>query len=238
LPNLSFLLFTGANANHNISADGAVVCYSYQFSNDLADEDAIKLNNPDENIVINSNNRALAIEGRSSINGATDSVQLYLYNLLPQDYNLQITAQALNYVGAKEAYLVDKASGSEYPIDVISGQINVPFTSTSFSTTSDRFYVKFNSASNNGNGSAINPPIDILVPSPVTSMVGIHYSMPANTNFSIRLLSMDGKKLYTQNVVSSSQGQINIPVSNYAQGIYLVEIQIANRRIIKKIIKD
>jgi hypothetical protein len=244
LPNLSFLLFTGTNANNNISADGAVVCYSNQFSNDLADEDAIKLNNPDENIVINSNNKALAIEGRTSINSATDSVQLYLYNLLPQDYNLQVTAQALNFVGANEAYLVDKLSGTEYPIDVISGQINVPFTSTSFSTNSDRFYVKFNSTNNNSNGSGgsgsatNNPPVQIIVPSPVTSMIGINYSMPANTNFSIRLLSMDGKKLFTQNVVSSSQGQINIPVSNYAQGIYLVEIQIANRRIIKKIIKD
>ncbi len=238
LPKISFQLFVGNNQNNTISADGAVVAYNTNYSTGLSDEDAIKLDNPDENIAVKSNAKLLTIEGRPSIS-YNDSIQLYLYNLQPLIYNLQVNVTALNNVGANEAFLVDKLAGVEYPLNTTSSNINVAFVATPNNLNSDRFYVIFNK---NSGFPVSNPnlglPITVTVPSPVISTATVTYSLPQASNFSIKLLSVDGKLLYEKNFPSQQQGQISIPMSQYSQGFYLVEFMVGDKKINRRVFKQ
>ena len=85
--------------------DGIQVRYGHTFSNEVTDEDILKMANTNESLSILSKTKSLVVEKRNSII-ANDSVQLKLSNVRVQGYRYEIKLKNLDIPGVN-AYLVD-----------------------------------------------------------------------------------------------------------------------------------
>ena len=90
-----------------VNMDGAAVCYQTNFSNDIAKEDAEKINNNSECIAINSHAYLYSIEGKPAPL-LSDSISLKLYNTTNNaNYQLEVNLSQFTNLGL-QPYLKDR----------------------------------------------------------------------------------------------------------------------------------
>ena len=120
--------------------DGVITSYSDQSSNSVDRGDAVKILNPSENIGLERNGTALAIERRLATYNL-DTIFLNLSSLKMQDYKLQINAQ--NFASTSvSALLKDSYSmANNNTVLNMSGLTEINFTANTdaASTAPDRF---------------------------------------------------------------------------------------------------
>ena len=119
--------------------------YEPENDNDnVNDEDANKMTNPDENIAVERNNKLMSIEKRSmpTIN---DTIQLKLWQLAQDNYTLRFNGS--NFAINLNAYLQDSYLNNETPIN-LNGTTDYNFTTTSTAATTaaNRFTIVFRSS--------------------------------------------------------------------------------------------
>jgi len=67
----------------------------------------------------------------------------------------------------------------------------------------------------------------------------VKYSSPTPvTNAGVRLLNFSGQSLQQQNIGSLQQAQVTIPAKGLASGMYIVQLQLDNQTITRKVIKQ
>lgn len=124
------------------AADGNVVAFDDDYSNEFDANDALKLINTGENISILSNEKTLAVEARKMV-VETDTIFYNFANLRQQPYQLRFGPQAMGASGLT-AYLFDKYLHTTTNIS-LSDTTVVDFTvnGEAGSSAVDRFYVVF-----------------------------------------------------------------------------------------------
>lgn len=75
-------------------------------------------------------------------------------------------------------------------------------------------------------------------PNPVVDYLNINCTNPINSNLSFVLIDVTGKTILTQEMISVSNQNHSIDVSNLSNGIYFLEIKVNSIIIKKKIIKN
>ncbi len=121
--------------------DGASIIFDEIRSNNVDDDDAIKMMNMGENIGIKVNNFILAIEARKAVE-STDTIHLSLSNFKKQQYKLELVPR--NMSNNISAYIEDKFLNTRQSINLTSNSfISFNITSDAASSKSDRFSIVF-----------------------------------------------------------------------------------------------
>jgi len=237
LPKLLINLFLPNNTN---SADGAVLVFDNNFSKAVGKEDAVKFNNLDENIAINNYNTLLCIDARP-LPENKDTVQLSAYNLLSTAYTLKLNTENFsNYNG--DVILIDNYSNQAYPIDNAGTVAVVPYTITpdTLSKAKNRFQLVFSSKTIAATVTADSTEkfSVTLSSNPVSDQLTVYYTAPNSGNTFVRVFNGNGQSVKTIILGMQQIGQTTIPMYQYPNGIYFVEVKIGSDTVIKKVIKN
>jgi hypothetical protein len=121
--------------------DGNVVAFDKIFSNKIDGDDALKLNNSNENFSIKRYDKTLIVEAREEIK-AVDTIFYQTSNLSKQAYKLFFIPE--NFPATLEAFLSDQYLNTETKIN-LNDTCSVDFTITADagSAKEDRFLVVF-----------------------------------------------------------------------------------------------
>ena len=135
------LFYTDVHGYHQ-RADGVTAEYADKFSASVDQNDAIEINNWDENIAIAREGKHLAIESRPEIITG-DTLPLFMNHMKQRDYEFQFAGNNFSDPSL-QATLIDNFTGKRTPVSV-SGTTVVPFTITSVagSFAANRFMVVF-----------------------------------------------------------------------------------------------
>jgi hypothetical protein len=107
------------DASENLLLDGAAIAYDSKFSNNISQEDAMKMVNAKENISILSNDEQLSIEGRNSPS-IFDSVKLNLTQF-SEGEKYQLVVNTTDFVNkGLQPYLVDKFTNTTTLLNLLS----------------------------------------------------------------------------------------------------------------------
>ena len=134
-------LYILANSTSQI-CDGVLNMYDSAYSNDLNDNDVLKLLNPSENLGIKRENTSLAIEFRNGMND-NDTIFYNLSQVKVADYQFEFIPMNLNATGM-EAYLEDTYLNTKSQVSLSSSTlINFNTINDPGSYNPDRFRVVF-----------------------------------------------------------------------------------------------
>lgn len=196
--------------------------------------DMIKLNNPDVDFyTLSDDNQPLSIDMRPYEDNKT--IKLGFMPYMEQKFVLKVPSMVVP-AGVK-LYLHDKflnkteelAEGFEYWFDA---------TADSNSYGHDRFSINM-----------VGTPTDVsvlnqrttatmqLIPNPAQQSVKVSFEKIAGNEAIVKLMDITGKVLYTK-PVAQGQGSIIIPLSDLPNGIYIVELNAQNTRIVEKLVKQ
>jgi hypothetical protein len=78
----------------------------------------------------------------------------------------------------------------------------------------------------------------MLVPNPATSTVNLSFSAPLSRETGIRIMSVEGVCILTQDLGVQKSGSVNISLDNLASGIYMVELTSGEDKVVKRLIKE
>jgi hypothetical protein len=108
-------------------ADGNVVVFDAQYSNDIDADDALKLTTSAENIGMIRDGKVLVVEARQPVT-SEDTITYYIWNLsqIVKEYRLVLTPSNLAQPGLT-ATLEDSYTGNKTPIDLSQPTITVNF---------------------------------------------------------------------------------------------------------------
>lgn len=139
------LYFTEPNGFRRM-ADGIKVLYDNRYSPLVDNNDALEVNNWDENIAIARDGKNLSIEGRPVIKKA-DNLPIFMNNMKPGKYEFECTPAAFTNTGLT-VLLLDNFTGNRTHLSV-TNTVVVPFTVTSnpASSAANRFSIVFSQSS-------------------------------------------------------------------------------------------
>ena len=80
----------------------------------------------------------------------------------------------------------------------------------------------------------------MVYPNPVTSFINIDTEVKNPTNIEFTLVDISGKTVYTSSKEKNFTGKYNksVNISDFENGIYVLNLRIGNNFYIKKIIKE
>lgn len=139
---LSLSLYNPAEPQYG-PADGNVVVFNHDYSNEIDGDDAIKMSNSAENAGISSHDSILAIEARKMVH-RNDTIFYDMKNLRIQAYQLRFGPRNLSAVGL-EAFLVDRFLNTQTSVSLLDSTfIDFNVTTDAGSYAANRFYLIFN----------------------------------------------------------------------------------------------
>jgi hypothetical protein len=134
-------LFTGPDES-DIIADGNVVVFGNDFSNEFDGDDALKITSAGENFDLKRNGKLLSIEARSPIIN-TDTIYYNISHLAQKTYQLRFAPENMESNGM-EAFLVDQFLNTTIPVSLTDSTfINITISSNAVSAAAGRFKVIF-----------------------------------------------------------------------------------------------
>ncbi len=210
-------LYSGTEA-----VDANVVVFNNAYPYAVADEDAVKLANPQENFAIIQSSKKLAIEGRPVIN-ESDTIFFSTWNLKQQQYRLEFVPNKMAASGLiatfEDKYLhtstlvsLDEATSVTFTVDA-----------NKASSAHDRFRIVFGKP-----GLIEDTKAGFTVfPNPVAGKtVNLQFKKQIAGKYSIRLTNTTGQVVLTK-VIGYAGGNgtqvINLP-ANTARGSYQLEV--------------
>jgi hypothetical protein len=135
------LYYTESNG-YRRQADGVKVIYDDIYSTAIDADDAAEINNWDENIAINRDNKHLAIESRPVINKG-DNIPLFMNNMKQRAYEFEFTPSAFTSTNLK-AELVDNFLNTRTLLSVEDPTVvRFSVTANAASAAASRFTVEF-----------------------------------------------------------------------------------------------
>jgi hypothetical protein len=218
-------LYQNSNNTSNI-VDANVVVFNNNYSNDIADEDAVKVNNTVENLGITKGEKTLTIEGRKMVTNG-DVITFNTWNLKPQNYTLELVADNM-YQEGLEAELVDSYTNINTTLN-LQNTTSYSFTvsNEAASFQKNRFSILFKSKAGNTNIVATKTGVNIS-PNPITQhTANISFSKMVSGNYTLQLFDLSGKlvfKTQQQHNGGSNNYQMVIPAS-ITKGLYQLEVK-------------
>jgi hypothetical protein len=123
-------------------ADGNMVAYDDEFTNEIDGDDAIKFGNTGENFAMSRNGKKLIVEARSRITDA-DTIQYNMWNMRPQNYTVVVIPENVRQNGMT-AFFVDKYLGTRTPVSLTDSTfLPITITNDAASSAAERFMIVF-----------------------------------------------------------------------------------------------
>lgn len=206
------------------AADGLVVLFGADKTNEVDANDAGKLINLDENLATKTSGKLFTIESKA-LPALTDEIQLDINTYRTTDYTLVIEGKNIEGVTAK---LFDQFTQTYTEIPE-SAAVNYNFSvnaANSPSVASDRFKIVF------VNKPALNNEV-FLYPNPSNGGI-INLKFTDNTQESkVSIINIMGQLLYSKKVEAGQTVNLN---QSFTPGIYFVKIEQGGKSVVKKLI--
>ena len=215
-----------------VTTDAGIVAFDNRYSDEVNSDDAVKMENPTENIsIINKESEtALAIEARSELTDKNESVSLLLSNINADNYRLQFDFTAYESLHSN-VFIEDTRLNTITQLTPANNMY--AFTADAKADNSNRFRLIFkkNTSSNMA---------DITVsPNPNTgSNLNISYNGLAAGRAMVKILDTKGTVVYSavmQLAADKGLQQINLP-NKPTPGLYMIEmVDAKGKQFIKKV---
>lgn len=225
---------SNALANQATAADGLIVKFGSNFTNDIDATDANKFTNLDENFATNNNGKLLSIESRA-MPQSTDEIALHINQYRKLNYS--IVAEAKNIEGVTP-FLFDKFNQTytEIPLDG-AAKYNYSITSSdALSTSSTRFDIVFKTKSTLGTEMNEFKQGIQLYPNPVNESWFLLSSSTGTQDLEIEIFNVLGQKINfsTSNLEANT---IKVEISKVTKkGVYWVNVKQNGQEVTHKII--
>jgi len=210
------------DASGNDILDANVVVFNNRYSNAVAEEDAVKMTNPDENFGILQGSKTLAVEGRSLVADA-DEIVFSMSRLKQRDYTLEFVPQQLQAQGL-EAVLEDSYLNTSTPLNLeASTRISFTVDANPASSAANRFKIVLRKVK----PATDNKAAYTIAPNPVENgLVNLQFNNRPAGQYSVRILTAGGQPVLIRNLVhagGSAAQTMRLP-GRLAAGLYMVEI--------------
>lgn len=225
------LLTAEAFAQNGSAADGFIIRFNDNYSNDIDSKDAVKPVNQDENAAVLNNGTKLSIESRS-MPVPNDVIAISNTTYRTTDYTYTVRVNSLDGV---TAYLVDKFENTTTEL------VNNQATNYSFTVSPDsegsiadnRFDIIFEENALNTGG--FTKKSFIVYPNPVTNnQFNIVIESPETA--SVAIFNQLGQQISCSSTIVSGSTVSVTPDTNLAPGMYIVTVKNQNTSTTKKII--
>jgi hypothetical protein len=77
-----------------------------------------------------------------------------------------------------------------------------------------------------------------LVPNPATDQVSVRVNSSVDAKAEVRIMSVTGQLMMTEVMPTAQHGQLVLPISNLAAGMYMVEVTVDGQKMTKQLIKN
>ncbi len=210
--------------------------FSMKFSDDASDEfeyaDGGKPVNPDLNFYSwSSNHLPLADDRRPFSNDKI--VPLGITSKYLQHFILRVDNYAVPEGG--QVYLHDKYLGT-YTLLTQGTEYGFDITKEAGSQGDNRFELGLRT------GATVAQTASklqvLMVPNPATSGVNISYTAPEVAATTVRLMTVEGVCVLTQELGPQQSGSINLALDNLAAGIYMVAFTSGKDRVVQRLVKE
>ncbi len=215
--------------------------YDDTYNKALDGNDAIEVNNWDENIAISRAGKHLSIEERPLLT-KTDTLFLYMNNMKQKAYEFEFNPAGLNHPDL-EAMLADKYLGTKTPISLTAKTI-IPFsvTADAVSSSANRFMVVF--AAKAG-APIVAAPVTTskqmqISPNPVNGKTVTLLLNVGRGTYTIRISNKLGQKIMSKTIFhadGTSTEKIELP-QVLANGVYQLNLSGAGISITQQLIKN
>ncbi|MBZ9788460.1 T9SS type A sorting domain-containing protein, partial [Psychroflexus sp. CAK57W] len=214
-----------------IVVDGVRLYFKESFDNAIQNNDALKFWNSDESFAIRHKDKYLSIE-RRKYPAPEETVQFNLFNYKNAAYQLEMDMQDFE----KTAYLKDNYTGDLQKLE------NNAVTTYSFtankqipeSVSITRFELKFEQETLGVE--EINTKDISVYPNPASEILNIQLPDFSGQNAKLQLMDMAGRLIFTESV-NVENGRISTrKIENLGSGVYLINIEVDDKKYTKKII--
>ncbi len=207
-----------------------------KFNDDATNEedanyDATKPSSPaDLNFYsLSADNKKLSIDGRPY--QAESAIPLGIQSSVAQDFIIKAENVAVPEGG--KVYLHDKLlkqyvllqQGTEYRFSISSDK----------QTQGEQRFELSMAPSTVANNKGLHV---TMTPNPATDEVTIGFTNGKAESVSVRVLDLSGVSIYNQNLGTKQNGSINVQLSNFAAGIYMVELTSGDQKVVQRLIKE
>lgn len=230
---IRFTLYeNGAMNESGTSADGFVVLFGNDYSNEVDEMDAVKIGNQDENTGILNSGKTLSFESRS-LPTASDVIPLANNQYRNTNYTYKVKVEGLDNVWA---YLLDKFTNSRTLLEN-GTETSVAFTVNASDASADanRFDIVFDTTLGTGE-SAFSNALKVY-PNPVTAnQFFIELPTQQGESLNVKLVNLLGQEVYSKSL-DISENVVRIqPETQLQSGVYLVKISNGSQEATKKLI--
>jgi len=176
-------------------------------------------------------------------------------SIAPATYNILLDTLAGNFRNPIASY-ISKNSGADSSVSLTYAQLRTLLNSLGFvnsQTATIKFRVTassgpFNASSDTlflfltlGNGLSINNSNSNnlnVYPNPFTNNISIQMPNITAKSVDVEIVDITGKIIYSENVLTNSENEVNVNANNLTKGIYILKILNDNQVFTKKIIKE
>ncbi len=190
-------------------------------------QDALKLANPALNFyAMSSDMMRLAVDTRPFETGK--SIPLGMTSTQTGEFSIRVSE--FHLTPGTELFLMDKTTGTG---QMLEAEKVYNFT---MNDMTNRFSLRMGKS----NGANISSTMDVqLLPNPATDVVNIRVNTETGTSATVRVLSLTGASMMNATMENTNHGQLSLPVSNLAAGIYTIEVTTADgQRTTKQLMKQ
>ena len=195
------------------------------------DYDAVKPNGPAglNFYALSSDSKKMAIDTRPYVAGMT--IPLGITSDFAQ--NFVIKADAVTLPDNGKIYLHDKMLGKYIPFTQ-GAEYTFAVSANKISVGDNRFEL-----------TTVDPSITsaeglhvTMQPNPATDNVHISFTSGKSDNVTVRVMDMSGVCISNMDLGKQQNGEVILPVSKLAVGIYMVELTSGNQKTVQKLVKE
>ncbi len=77
-----------------------------------------------------------------------------------------------------------------------------------------------------------------MAPNPASDNVQITFTSGSKDNVSVRIMDVSGVSIYSQDLGAKQNGVLTVPMSNFAAGVYMVELTQGEQKVTRRLIKE
>ena len=216
--------------NSNTVADGLLVVYDNNYSNNVTDEDVTKMSNFEENFSVVNGGKTLSIDKRLPI-VASDILYFDLSSTTVRNYQFEVTTQNLNHPNL-EGHLVDNYLNIKTPIDLNgTTKVNFAVTTDPLSASSNRFSIEFVKPQ-------IGSPLFTIYPNPIhDGIIKLMMNNMGKGTYNVRILNTAGQTILKKQIIHAEGSSVETIEVNGIKGTFMLEvIKPDHNKIINKII--
>ena len=78
----------------------------------------------------------------------------------------------------------------------------------------------------------------LMVPNPASSGVTVTFNAPESAKTTVRVLTVEGVCVVTQDLGIQQNGSITLPLDNLASGVYMVEFTSGDKKVVQRLVKE